>query len=286
MALTFDGAFEGIIHLGAADSEPGAFEVCVLLASSKEAADRDFPAGHRLTYLPDLPHSDAIIVLRGVTDEWVHRHRITFSGADWVVKSGVHGPGPNLWSEENVRVDEAGVLHLSVVRREDKWECAEVYIDKPLGYGEYRWNISGQFSEFDPNVVVGLFLYEDQSREFDFELSKWGDVSRPNSQFVVQPASASRMHRFDMEGRSRISVSLDWHEGYVWCRCWDAESLDEDPFAEWMYTGNDVPKEGNLRPHINLWLLKGVPQSGTGDFHLSVESFAHSDKLDATHIAE
>jgi hypothetical protein len=279
ITLAADGRFEGIAHLGAADSETGAFEVCVLLTESKEAADDEYPVGRRLTCLADCPRSETIVLLRGVTEQWVRKHRLKFSGANWIVKSGVYGPGPNRWSEDNVRVDEAGVLHLSASRRENMWACAEVYIDEPLGYGEYRWTIAGRFIEYDPNVVVGLFLYEDQRKEIDFELSKWGDSNRSNAQFVIQPVSASRMHRFDTGRLTRITVSVKWHDGFIQCRCWDAERHDGALLAEWEYSGSDVPKEGELRPHINMWLVNGTPQSEADEFEVSVESFEYYANL-------
>src|SRR5690349_15026143 len=48
---------------------------------------------------------------------------IQFSGYTWTVRhSGLSGPGPNLWSHENVWLDEAGDLHLKISHDENGWQ--------------------------------------------------------------------------------------------------------------------------------------------------------------------
>ncbi len=104
--------------------------------------------------------------------------QVNFSGQTWRVKNGRRfGPGPNAWanSPKNVWLDDQGQLHLAIVPSGDRWDCAEVVATRSLGYGEYRWVIAGNLSKFDPRVVLGLFLYENDQREIDFELSRWAE---------------------------------------------------------------------------------------------------------------
>src|SRR5690349_23052692 len=50
---------------------------------------------------------------------------IQFSGYAWTVReNGLSGPGPNIWSRDNVWVDEAGDLHLKITHTENGWQCA------------------------------------------------------------------------------------------------------------------------------------------------------------------
>ncbi|HYT29055.1 MAG TPA: glycoside hydrolase family 16 protein [Ktedonobacteraceae bacterium] len=117
---------------------------------------------------------------------------IEFSGNQWVVKDGGEerrGPGPNYFSSspENVWVDSQGQLHLKITNRNNRWYCAEVSLEKPLGYGTYEFFVNGRFDQLDPHVVDGLFLYEDDAHEIDIEFGRWGKRSGENLQYVLQP---------------------------------------------------------------------------------------------------
>ena len=86
---------------------------------------------------------------------------LEFSGYDWTVRNetGLSGPGPNLWDENNVWVDDHGWLHLKITRHGDKWYCAEVFLPRRLGFGHYQWEITGNLDQYAPQIVVGLFNY-------------------------------------------------------------------------------------------------------------------------------
>src|SRR5262245_48049078 len=62
-------------------------------------------------------------------------HAIVFSGYEWLAKSSRHpvGPGPNLFSEENIEIDSNGRLHLRIVRRGDRWTSAEIGTRREFG---------------------------------------------------------------------------------------------------------------------------------------------------------
>ena len=95
---------------------------------------------------------------------------IRFSGYDWLVKTStvLVGPGPNYFSddEENVWIDDLGRLHLRVTRDADgHWRASEVVLQASLGYGQYRFALEGTAQELDPNVVLGLFTWQDDPSE-------------------------------------------------------------------------------------------------------------------------
>ena len=266
------GVFEGEAQLGS--GEVGAFEIRAFLCDKKCAVER-YPVGERMSDLPDAPLSEPTVVLRGVGKSWLQRYRVQFSGGTWLIKSGVHGPGPNSFASKNVRLDNEG-LHLMIKRRGGLWTCAEVIADEPVGYGEYRWVISGDFNRLDPNVVMGLFLYADEHREIDFELSRWGNASRQrNAQFCIQPLSMLRMQRFDTGRASQITVSLDWRPTRLLCRCWNGADTKAEPLAEWTYSGDGIPK-GRLRTHMNFWLVSGSAPTTGKSHRVTIESFAFS----------
>src|SRR6266404_8443538 len=62
-----------------------------------------------------------------------------WSGFDWRVKASTSpvGPGPNYFSDStnNVSIDAQGRLHLRITHVAGLWQCAEIVLQRTLGYG-------------------------------------------------------------------------------------------------------------------------------------------------------
>lgn len=197
---------------------------------------------------------------------------IEFSGYKWLVKSGRGlGPGPNIWCSDNVEVDAKGHLHLKMTNMGthnpslDEWHCSEVRSENSFGYGEYRWSVKSGLSNLHPNVTLGLFTYLDDSHEIDFEFGRWGKSTTKNGQFVVQPAADDSVHRFKLLEEAiaefGFTIGFVWRPDSIVFRCWLGEVLEPGVRAllisEWRYNGRKIPKAGNERVHMNLWLVGG-----------------------------
>ena len=209
---------------------------------------------------------------------------IRFSGYTWKVKTSEMptGPGPNYFSNKpaNVWVDAHGRLHLKIVKRNGRWYCSEVINSASLGYGTYTFTLANRVDRLDKNVVLGLFTWdgaapEHNYREIDIEMSRWGDVSAENAQYVVQPWDVSgNRHRFYMKQTSPYSThSFQWTSGSILfsSRQGHAPSLG-GPIQNWTYTGDDVPPAGGENARINLWLNQKAPANGQS-VEVIVESF-------------
>lgn len=208
-----------------------------------------------------------------------NRRVISFAGMDWWVKSGYYGPGPNHFSDsaESVWVDDTGRLHLKIRKINNVWHCAELWTLAPAGWGSYLFWLESRVDIYDPNVVAGLFLYQDDDREIDIEFSRWGDPDYPCGSYSVQPyyhQGNNRTFEMDLEG-SWTSHSFDWQPDYV-----DFQSLHghyhEPPnpgfiIDQWHYTGMDNPAESeDMLLHINLWLMSGLAPSNASEAELIV----------------
>lgn len=276
-----DGRFTLGVHYGDAETTPGSrFHIVVLLAKDKQEAGQYEPGSRLKTLPPEVPRSDVVSVSRGVVapeEREPTPRTIVFSGREWDVKGGASklGPGPNYFSstEENVQVDERGRLHLVISKRDGRWQCAEIVAPKSLGYGEYRWVVSGDLAKLDPGVVLGLFTYEDVYHEIDFELARWGSRTNDNAQFVVQPPAKDSMKRFDSGNARVLTISLDWGEKVVRGRCWVGEDVNQAPLADWTYSGRKIPKPGRERARANLWLFNGAAPSGSTKQEVVIQSF-------------
>jgi hypothetical protein len=211
---------------------------------------------------------------------------IRFSGYDWLVKTStiLVGPGPNYFSdsEDNVWVDDLGRLHLRVTLDADgHWRASEVVLQASLGYGQYRFSVEGPSRELDPNVVLGLFTWQDDPaenhRELDVEIARWGDPAAPNGRYTLQPR-----HTYDFETPA-VSVPtthrIDWQPDQVRFQSW--EGRDAEPpapaatIAEHQFN-TDTPHPGSEQTRINLWLNGGAAPLPDGGREAIVSSFEFS----------
>lgn len=209
---------------------------------------------------------------------------ISFSGITWSVKSSngeAWGPGPNHFSDaqSTVWVDELGRLHLRISQENGVWKCAEVIAQTSLGYGTYRFTIDSDVASLDPNVVLGLFTWNDDPtfnhREIDIEFSRWGNPSEPtNAQFTVQPYTVSaNLQRWTLNpGYGQTSHGFRWTRNSI-----GFESLFAGNSLErWSYTRRaGIPKPGGENPRINLWLFQGKPPQNGLPVEVIVSKFEY-----------
>lgn len=199
--------------------------------------------------------------------------KITFSGKRWNVKHGKNlGPNSNEFSASpsSVWVDDNGFLHLRMRRQvtpdgKTIWWSAEVCQTGVTGYGMHRFEVGGLIDRLNPNVVLGLFLYEVYNEgkvdEIDIEFARWSDKFAPNGQYVVQPYDTEgNMHRFNFALTKPTSTHyFDWCPEAVQFK--SIRGFRPEPntpgqlVQSWTYTGADNPLDSvPLRLHLNLWI--------------------------------
>jgi len=116
-----------------------------------------------------------------------------FSGYDWNVRTAGSDRGgePNSYDPENAWVDPKGYLHLRMALLNGRWSCAEVSLNRNLGFGTYKFVVQDS-AHLGPSAVLGMFTFDeagpdDARNELDIELSRWGIPGAKNAQYVVQP---------------------------------------------------------------------------------------------------
>ncbi|SMB79096.1 hypothetical protein SAMN00790413_05757 [Deinococcus hopiensis KR-140] len=128
---------------------------------------------------------------------------VNWSGYTWTVRNstgGLVGPGPNIFDPNNVCVDSStGTMRLSLSNPGGQWRSAELTTQQSLGVGTYTWNMIGDFTTIDPNVVLGLFPYStvppvgarsaDGFKEQDIEFARWGVPGRGPINYTVYPGT-------------------------------------------------------------------------------------------------
>lgn len=189
---------------------------------------------------------------------------IQFSGYNWLVKksSTKVGPGPNLYSDKGIKLINDN-LKLEVIQQSGNAFCSELFLDKPLGYGKYVFQLSSRIDLLRDDLVLGLFTYDDNHPphfgEIDIEFSRWGNPTNMNSQFVIQPHNCrGNKYRFETKLNGDFSTHIfEWspdsiqfysihgHDGF--------ERENSNLIQSWIYTGNGIPHPAEERVHINLW---------------------------------
>jgi len=208
---------------------------------------------------------------------------INWSDYCWRVKTGdLVGPGPNYFSDDtvNVRIDQEYRLHLKIDYSDGRWYCAEIVLDRPMGYGKYLFKLESRVDSLDYNAIFAGFIYEMINQEFDIEFSQ--RLAIPfNAQYVAQPwDTPGNIERFQMSNSSLTSHSFEWLPDRIICNSWNGHADAPTPATQihtWTYTGPDIPSPTDERMIFNLYLFGGDPPvQGVGD-EVIVTSFEFTD---------
>ncbi len=144
-----------------------------------------------------------------------------FSGYDWIVRSAASNRAGtrNSFDPANAWTDERGALHLRIARGQGKWTCAEVKLARSLGYGTYTFVVRDT-AQLEPSAVLTLLTWdglgtEQNRRELDVEISRWGYRENENAHYVVQPYFIpANLVRFRVPG-GVLTHSFRWEPGQV-----------------------------------------------------------------------
>lgn len=218
---------------------------------------------------------------------------IRFSGLDWVVKDAATervGPGPNVFSRNNVWVDNLGKLHLVIRRVNNVWTCGEIYTQRVFGYGKYHFWVEGRVDRLDQNVVLGLFQYPcvnancepSGTHEIDIEFAKFGNPAVPSLNYTLWPTtlngpfytegipvslpSSSTTHRFTRTASSVVFQSLN---GY---RTNNLSQFATRTVRSPQYSISNL----NMPVHINLWLFRGMPPVNGQEVEVVINRFSYT----------
>ncbi len=253
-ALGADATWRNTIHLGT--------EYAALLVAS----------GYRPpATVEELPKAGiagvmAVATVKG-TGNYVERprKRLTFSGYEWEIRDTPSDRGgTNEYDAGNAWTDDEGLLHLKLAKRDGRWTSAEVILTRALGYGTYVFVVH-DISQLDPAAAVGLLTWDDQGadqnhRELDIEISRWGDPGVANAQYVVQPyyvpANVARFAAPPGRLRTRFGGSRGARRS---ARCaLPALEADAPVIARHEFTSG-VPTPGNERVRMNLYFFRYAP---------------------------
>ena len=224
---------------------------------------------------------DAIVIVHGKAGTSAPARVIRFSGYDWTVRASEsdHGGEPNAYDPDNAWIDDQGYLHLRMGERNGHWTCAEICLNRSLGYGTYRFVVSDS-ARLSPSAVLGFFTWDDTRseglhNEFDIELSRWGDAKGKNAQYVVQPFYVpENFYRFGAPaGVSAHQVR--WSPGSLSFATFAGLSQDAKPISEHLFTSG-VPSPASETIHMDLYDFQHAENPGHPPGEVIIEKFEFS----------
>lgn len=196
----------------------------------------------------------------------MYLNRIEFCNHNWYVKTHneLMGPGNNFYGlhPQNVKLDKKGRLVLSIKKVKKGWSCAEIISEDTIAEGVYEFTIESDLSLLEPNMVLGMFLYNETHPpyfdEADIEFSRWGNPQYNDAQFVVHNNQQPEPFRFSTPlgfGQSIHQITIN-KDSVIFQSKW-LNKKDSDPI---IFTHKIArPQTLSLSAthiRVNLWLMQ------------------------------
>jgi hypothetical protein len=160
------------------------------------------------------------------------------------------------------------------------WTSAEVQLTRALGYGTYVFVVRDT-SRLDPAAAFGLLTWDDlgaeqNHRELDIEISRWGDPASHNAQYVVQPHYvAVNVFRFAAPS-GRLTHSFRWEPGRASFKTTRGDgSTSGAPLVAQRDFTSGVPVPGGETVHMNLLYFHASPSPPGKDVEVVIEKFVY-----------
>jgi hypothetical protein len=244
------------------------------------------PGYHPESKIATLPEEGngvvAVAMVPGKAGAPIISKVIHFSGYDWVVRSAGSDRGgePNSYDPANAWVDQKGYLHLQMAVRDGRWSCAEVTLTRSLGYGTYRFVVQDS-NHLEPTAVLGMFTWDewrpDETRsELDIELSRWGNPTSKNAQYVVQPYYVpENISRF-MAPPGTLVHTFRWEPGVASFKTISdsKEGTASKSIGEHVFTSG-IPTPAGEAVHIALYDFHHSKNSSQRPAEVVIEKFEY-----------
>jgi hypothetical protein len=187
---------------------------------------------------------------------------LKFSGYDWDVRTiaSDRGGTNNLYDPDNAWTDSSGALHLEIRRKVGRWSCAEVVLNRSLGYGTYVATLR-DISHLEPAAVFSMNTFDDWGgdqhyREMDVEISRWGDpANKNNAQYGVQPFYLPGNVFAFKAPSGPLTHSMRWESGRVSFKtAGGTGNIDGPLFAQHDFTSG-IPTPGQEKVQLFFYVV-------------------------------
>jgi hypothetical protein len=205
---------------------------------------------------------------------------VQFSGYEWNVRnnSSDRNGSTFMYLTANASVDSDGFLHLRIARQADTWTCSEVGLKQGFGYGTYRFTVQ-DVGHLEPAAVLSMLTWDDvhtdqNHREMDVEISRWGDAGNKNAQYVIQPFYIPvNVSRFAAPS-GPLSYSFTWTAGKASFETAPAGSAGSHVIAKHDFTSG-IPTPEAEAVHINFCAFGNAKAPLQHETEIVIEKFQY-----------
>ena len=225
-----------------------------------------------------------VTIVKGVgPPELASTGSLKFSGYDWSVRTIANDKGGthNLFDPENAWTDTSGALHMQIKKKSGRWSCAEIYLNRGLGYGTYSVTVRDT-SHIDPAAVFTMYTFEDSAgeqhyREMDVEVSRWGDpANKNNAQYVIQPFyTPGDVFAFTVPSGT-LTYVLRWESGHATFKTFRGRSAGAGAqlVSEHEFTSG-IPEPGKAIPRLIFYVVASEKNPMHKPSEVVVEKFEY-----------
>lgn len=243
------------------------------------------PGYHPPATMSVLPSPDggvvAVAVAKGRSTGSAVSKTLLFSGYEWRIRDAPSDRGgKNNYKPDNAWTDPGGALHLRIAKASGEWTCAEVTLTRSFGYGTYSFVVRDT-SQLDPAAVFTMFTWDyagtDQNhREMDIEVSRWGDPISKNAQYVVQPFYVPENASRFAAPSGVLTYSIRWEPGRATFRTvrGPVAGSKTSLVAEHVFTSG-VPTPGVESARMNLYIFRSAKKPLESGAEVVIEKFEY-----------
>jgi hypothetical protein len=188
---------------------------------------------------------------------------LKFSGYDWRVRmiESVKGGTNNLYDAENAWTDASGALHMQIKKKSGRWSCAEIFLNRSLGYGTYSVTVRDT-SHLEPAATFSMFTFDDPAseqhfREMDVEVSGRGNsANKNNARYIIQPFYIPENLFVFAAPSGALTYVLRWEPGRATFRTFRGRSAGAGSqlVAEHEFTSG-IPVPGKAMPRLIFYVV-------------------------------
>jgi len=233
---------------------------------------------------PSQGGSVALIkIVKGVGEpQFAPTKQVHFSGYDWNVRTIASDRGGmnNLYDADNAWTDASGALHLRIRKKGDRWSCAEVFLTRSLGYGNYILVVRDT-SHLEPAAVLNMNTYDEWAgelhfRELDLAIGRWGQAREKNAQYVIQPFYVPGNLVEFAEPPGTLTHSLHWESGRATFKTVRGPSRQAGapPVLEHVFTSG-VPAPGREQLYLAFFVVASEKNPMQSENEVVIEKFEY-----------
>lgn len=222
----------------------------------------------------------AVTTVPGVKSASPRPATLEFSGYTWTIRNKMSNRNGFAYPYDpaNARIDSNGFLHLRIVRNDNQWSCSEVALNQSPGYGTYSISLA-DVSHLPPAVVFGMFTWDDvgpdqNHREMDIEISRWGDPRRENARYVIQPYYIPANVSQYAAPAGLLTYSLQWKPGAASFATSRGTAGEAPALARYTFTSG-IPAHGGESVRMSFCVFGTAKVPLQKDAEVVVEKFQY-----------